>query len=169
MHKRMEVEQEPSTLVPEPAPLHRLNGTGNSVTVQPDSLLKSKIRSRVVRSVCARMYPNFKSPPAPDYFPSRSHEQQSQFAAPAKQKAAASPQPALLGASLLRLARGPAHGPARGQSAPAAVFGLRRRYFVAQKPPGPANPHAGFPRRVWPAAQMESQGGPLNLLSRPLA
>ncbi|KAH0493138.1 hypothetical protein TgHK011_008058 [Trichoderma gracile] len=37
---------------------------------------------------------------------------------------------------------------APAQSAAPALLWLRRRYFVAHQPPGPANPHAGFPRRV---------------------
>jgi hypothetical protein len=71
-----------------------------------------------------------------------------------------------------------ARGPATGHSWLATVSGLRRPYFVAQKPPAPHNPHAGFPRRVWtvaekppnasiarPAFSVQLQG-PLNLLSR---
>lgn len=75
---------------------------------------------------------------------------------------------------------------APAQSAAPALFGLRRRYFVAHQPPGPANPHAGFPRRVlgqrtaghceqfagelddWHSS-WSGQGPPLNLLWRPLA
>nr|WNZ75555.1 hypothetical protein [Trichoderma harzianum] len=84
---RIEV-QEPSTLVPEPEPLHRTSNSNWQATRRnckpsPDSLLNPKYEADA-RSV----YPNFKSPP--DYLPAESW-QQSQFIVPAKQKAAASP------------------------------------------------------------------------------
>lgn len=46
-----------------------------------------------------------------------------------------------------------ARGPATGHSWLATVSALRRPYLVAQQPPAPQIPHAGFPRRCSSSSQ----------------